>query len=69
MVCLAPVGQLKQLTLLTIEENDSNVAEHSLVLLTGLSQLQQLKLGEQKHISGEAMEGFWAAVRQQRDGS
>jgi Leucine-rich repeat (LRR) protein len=68
MACLAPIGQLKRLTMLRIP-NTGDVTEQGLMLLTGLSQLQQLDLGEQKQLPGEVMDGFWATIRQQRSGS
>jgi hypothetical protein len=68
MVCLAPIGQLKQLTSLTIKDNDNDVTEQGLMLLAGLPMLQELSVGEQKHISGVVIERFWAAIWQQQNG-
>jgi Leucine-rich repeat (LRR) protein len=57
--CLAAVGQLTGLTELHLNSN-SAVTEQQLMLLTGLSQLQQLRFDRSKQVTQEAMWKFWS---------
>uniref|UniRef100_A0A383VZK6 Uncharacterized protein n=2 Tax=Tetradesmus obliquus TaxID=3088 RepID=A0A383VZK6_TETOB len=60
MKCLAAIGHLTQLTALYLEGEWSRQQE--LMLLTGLSCLQELRIGA----SPEDLNEFWAAVRRGR---
>lgn len=64
MVCLAAVGQLRQLTSLQLL-GSFEFSERGLRLLTGLSRLQQLGVDSDADITAEAWASFWAAVKQQ----
>uniref|UniRef100_A0A383W8V2 F-box domain-containing protein n=1 Tax=Tetradesmus obliquus TaxID=3088 RepID=A0A383W8V2_TETOB len=61
---LASVGQLKQLTYLSLECN-SGLTQQCLMQLTGLSRLQQLKIDKYASVTGLGLDAFWAAVRRQ----
>jgi Leucine-rich repeat (LRR) protein len=57
--CLAAVGQLTGLTELRLNGN-SAVTEQQLMLLTGLSQLQQLGFDRSEEITTAVMWRFWS---------
>jgi hypothetical protein len=64
MHCLAVVGRLTKLTELRLEGNDGLTCER-LLLLTRLSQLQELGVSEDA-VDAHAVRLFWAAVRGQQ---
>jgi hypothetical protein len=64
MACLAAIAHLQELTELRLEGNDG-LAERGLMLLTGLTRLQQLGVTSQQ-VSDEAVARFWKALRQQQ---
>jgi hypothetical protein len=67
MVCLAAVGHLTQLT--TLRLPGSGLTQQGLMLLTRLSQLQELTVHGNEEVTDELVEQFWAAVRQQQQQS
>jgi hypothetical protein len=64
MVCLAGIGQLTQLTALQLEGNDGLTRE-GLMLLTGLTSLQELGVSDIEGVTDADVEEYWAALRQQ----
>jgi hypothetical protein len=64
MVCLAAIGQLTQLTALHLCGNEVLTRE-GLMLLTGLTRLQQLGVRRNVEVTDAVVEEFWAAVREQ----
>jgi hypothetical protein len=63
MVCLAAVGQLKQLSALMLAGN-GGFSERGLRLLTGLSRLQRWEVDDDADVAAEAWAEFWFAVKQ-----
>jgi hypothetical protein len=61
-VCLAAIGQLTQLTKLTLWAVEG-VTERGLSLLTNLSCLQQLEVKTGDELTAEALDRFWAGLR------
>jgi hypothetical protein len=63
MACLAAIGQLVQLTALRLSSHSeaSELTERGLMLLTGLSCLQQLDIIGNATVSHEALQRFWPA--------
>lgn len=61
-VCFAAIGQLRQLTELDIF-GVAGVTPQGLLLLTGLSRLQQLRLDMCAGVEDEHVQEFWAAVQ------
>uniref|UniRef100_A0A383W112 Uncharacterized protein n=1 Tax=Tetradesmus obliquus TaxID=3088 RepID=A0A383W112_TETOB len=65
MVCLAAIRNLTQLTELRLEGNDG-ITQQRLMLLTGLSSLQQLRVDESEEVTAAVLDEFWAAVQRGR---
>jgi hypothetical protein len=61
-VCLAVIGQLTQLSKLTLWAVEG-VTERGLSLLTNLSCLQQLEVKTGDELTAEALDRFWAALQ------
>jgi hypothetical protein len=64
MSCLAAIGQLRQLTELHLDGNE--LTKRGLMLLTGLSRLQQLGVSCSKEVTPGVLGRFWAIEWQQR---
>jgi hypothetical protein len=65
MACLAAIAQLTRLTALQLEGNDG-LTQQGLLLLTGLTQLQQLGVDRNAEVTDEVFHSFWAAVKGQQ---
>lgn len=65
MVCCVAIGQLTQLTTLGLCSS-SGLTREGLMLLTGLTRLQQLWVGGCAQVTDNHVEEFWAAVRPKR---
>jgi hypothetical protein len=65
MACLAPIGQLSQLTALVVVGVEG-LTERGLMLLTRLYSLQSLSVKQNAEVTNEVLDRFWAAVRQQQ---
>jgi hypothetical protein len=61
MACLAPIGQLTQLTELQLRELGGLTAR-GLMLLTGLTALQKLEVQHSTEVTDKVLTRFWAAV-------
>jgi hypothetical protein len=67
MGCLASVRHLTQLEELLLEENDAmRLTQQGLMLLTGLTRLQQLAVDRNAEVTDEVVCRFWAALRGQQ---
>jgi hypothetical protein len=72
MTCLAAIAQLVQLTSLNIHDYDCDIScsriltRKGLMLLTGLTRLQQLQLYINDEVTVAVEDEFWAAVRAAR---
>jgi hypothetical protein len=64
MACLASVLHLTQLTELCLQGN-SGLTQQGLMLLTGLTRLQQLSVDRTAEITDEVVDSFWAAMKGQ----
>jgi hypothetical protein len=64
MVCLANVRHLTQLTELRLQGN-SGLTQQGLMLLTGLTRLQQLGVDRTAEITDDVLDSFWAALKRQ----
>jgi hypothetical protein len=62
MACLAAIAQLTGLTELQLEDNDG-LTRQGLLLLTGLTRLQQLGVDRNADVTDEVVDSFWAAVK------
>jgi hypothetical protein len=65
MACLAAIAQLTQLTELGLTGN-KGLTQQGLMLLTGLKQLQTLRVDRNAEATAAVLEEFWSAVRQPR---
>jgi hypothetical protein len=66
-VCLAAIGQLAQLSSLDVRSVGGGVTERGLSLLTNLSSLQTLEVDTDDELTAEALDRFWAALRQRAE--
>jgi hypothetical protein len=72
MTCLAAIAQLVHLTSLNIDDFDcdypldSKLTREGLMLLTGLTRLQELELCRNDEVTDEVVDEFWAALRAAR---
>jgi hypothetical protein len=62
MACLASVRHLTQLTELCLQ---GGLTQQGLMLLTGLTRLQQLGVDRTAEITDEVVDSFWAALKRQ----
>jgi hypothetical protein len=68
MVCLAAVARLTQLTELVLYDDVgvNGLTLRGLMMLTRLSRLQKLGVGQNDEVTAQVFGRFWAAVRGQQ---